>query len=211
MLKIVGGGENIIVELIAHTPNPDRVIAESAYISHSQEFKTLSEERIKKLILELKRLGHESVFEHATFTFRVEGISRVCSHQLVRHRIASYTQQSQRYVTLRDIEYVVPNSIRNSKFFEEYVEILSRAHNLYNRMIEEGIHKEDARYVLPQCVTTKIVVTMNARELRHFFRLRCEPDAQWEIRKLALEMLKKCYEVAPITFEDLYNKYVSIR
>lgn len=208
MPEFIVGGRGIRVELVSHTPEPDRIIAECASISHSREFKRLSDEEIKKLISYLKSAGHESVFEHASFTFKIEGISRVCSHQLVRHRIASYTQQSQRYVALKDVEFIIPEKIHDSIFLDEYKEILNRAYELYRRMLEAGIKKEDARYILPQCVSTKMYVTMNARELRHFFRLRCEVEAQWEIRMLALEMLKKCYEVAPLTFEDLYNKYL---
>jgi len=206
--KFFVGTEGISVELVAYTPQPDKVIAESASISHSSKFKKLDENKVKYLINLLKKLGHESVFEHASFTFKIEGISRVCTHQLVRHRIASYTQQSQRYVLLKDIEFIVPEDVQKSKFLDEFIEIAERAYELYRKMVRSGIKKEDARYILPHGVSTKIVVTMNARELRHFFRLRCEKDAQWEIRTLAIKMLEKCYEVAPITFEDLYRKYV---
>jgi len=185
----------------------DVIVAESGAISHSKEFKNLPDEKVKHLIDLLKSLGHESVFEHVSFTFRIEGISRVCSHQLVRHRMASFTQQSQRYVPL-DPEFIIPESIDKSEFSEEVKKILDDSRKLYKKMVEKGIRKEDARFILPQAIETKIIVTMNGRELRHFISLRAEKDAQWEIRALAIEMLKQVYQVAPILFEDLYKKYI---
>ncbi len=208
-MRLCEGSSCMKVELIAYSlPNEgsvDKLVAESGAISHAPHFKELDDNRVKHLINLLKKLGHESVFEHACFTFRVEGISRICTHQLVRHRLASYTQQSQRYVKLRNPTFIVPEAIKESEFYDEYVELLNRASDLYRRMVEGGIRKEDARFILPQSVETKIVITMNARELRHFIRLRCDPSAQWEIRNLAREMLNLVYEVAPILFEDLYE------
>ncbi|MGC8663023.1 MAG: FAD-dependent thymidylate synthase [Thermoplasmata archaeon] len=186
---------------------PDIIIAESGAISHSKEFKNLNDDKVKHLIELLKSLGHESVFEHVSFTFRIEGISRVCSHQLVRHRMASFTQQSQRYVPLNP-EFIIPESIENSEFKDEVKDVMENARNLYKKMVEKGIRKEDARFILPQAVETKIIVTMNGRELRYFISLRAEKDAQWEIRNLAKEMLKEAYKVAPILLEDLYKKYI---
>jgi len=211
-MEICRGSQCLKVELIAYSMpregDVDKLVAESGAISHAPEFRELNEKRVRHLILLLKKLGHESVFEHACFTYRVEGISRVCSHQLVRHRLASYTQQSQRYVKLRNPKFIVPESIFGTEFEKEYFEILERTSNLYRRMVEGGIRKEDARFVLPQGIETKIIITMNARELRHFIKLRCAPDAQWEIRALARSMLKLAYEVAPILFEDLYEEYI---
>ncbi|MCD6370042.1 MAG: FAD-dependent thymidylate synthase [Thermoplasmata archaeon] len=211
-MEICRGSRCLKVELIAYSlpkeGDVDRLIAESAAISHAPEFRKLDREKVRHLIELLRKLGHESVFEHASFTFRVEGISRVCSHQLVRHRMASYTQQSQRYVKLKNPKFVVPESIFGSEFEGEYLEILEKASHLYRRMVEGGIRKEDARFILPQGIETKIILTMNGRELRHFFSLRCEKDAQWEIRNLAKSMLKLVYEVAPVLFEDLYQKYI---
>jgi thymidylate synthase (FAD) len=216
-MKICRGSECLKVELVAFTctlesaegiSGPEKVVAESAAISHAPEFREMKVERARKLINLLRELGHESVFEHAYFTFRVEGISRACSHQLVRHRMASYTQQSQRYVNLREPTFIIPDSIANSGFAGEYEELLKRAASLYARMVESGaVKKEDARFALPQAVETKIVITMNARSLRNFFRLRCAPDAQWEIRALAMAMLREAYRVAPMLFEDLYREY----
>ncbi len=200
------------VKLIAYSlpaeGDVDKFVAECAAISHAPQFRELSPKKVEKLIKVLKQLGHESVFEHASFTFAIEGISRVCTHQLVRHRLASYTQQSQRYVSLKNPKFIVPESIVNSEYMEKVEELLDKASTLYRKMVENGIRKEDARFVLPQGIETKIIVTMNARELRHFFKLRCAKDAQWEIRKLAIEMLKNVYEVAPLLFEDLYQEFV---
>jgi thymidylate synthase (FAD) len=136
------------------------------------------------------------------FTFRVEGISRVTLAQLTRHRLASFSVQSQRYVKLDNPELVIPESIRNSSFFAEAQSSMRYMLNLYERMMEEGIPAEDARYVTPQAVPTSLIVTMNVRELRHFFSLRCCNRAQWEIRQLADEMLKLCRKAAPTLFEN---------
>jgi len=211
-MEVCRGSQCLKVELIAYSVpregDVDKLIAESGAISHAPEFRTLDRKRVEHLVNLLKRLGHESVFEHACFTFRVEGISRVCSHQLVRHRLASYTQQSQRYVSLKNPKFIVPDKIYGSEFEEEYMELLEKAADLYRKMVKGKIRKEDARFILPQGIETKIVITMNARELRHFIKLRCDPSAQWEIRALAKEMLKLAYDKAPILFEDLYEKFI---
>ncbi|MCI4434004.1 MAG: FAD-dependent thymidylate synthase [Thermoplasmata archaeon] len=187
--------------------DPDRIVAESGAISHSKEFKDLSSDKVEHLINLLRDLGHESVFEHVSFTFSIEGISRVCSHQLVRHRMASFTQQSQRYVPL-DPDFIVPESINNSEFKDDFLRILEESRDLYKKMVQAGIKKEDARFILPQAVETKIIVTMNGRELRHFINLRAGKEAQWEIRAVALEMLKQAHKVSPILFDDLYKKFI---
>jgi thymidylate synthase (FAD) len=220
MSVIYEGSKGLVVDLIAYTDyasqykekvnvsgkDPDYIVAESGSISHSKNFKDLDSEKVKNLISLLKSLGHESVFEHVSFTFRIEGISRVCSHQLIRHRMASYTQQSQRYVPL-DPTYILPESIYKSEFRDEAYDLISKTTELYKKMINAKIKREDARFLLTQAVETKIVVTMNGRELRYFISLRADKSAQWEIRALALEMLKKAYTVAPLLFEDLYKKY----
>ena len=146
--------------------------------------------------------GHDSVLEHASFTFKIEGLSRAALAQLTRHRLASFDVQSQRYVKLDNPELVIPDSIRGSKYAAEAESTMRYVMNLYQRMVEDGIPREDARYVTPQAVTTELVMTMNARELRHFFSLRCCNRAQWEIRALADEMLKICKSVAPGLFEN---------
>jgi thymidylate synthase (FAD) len=145
--------------------------------------------------------GHTSVLEHAVFTFKVEGLSRAALAQLTRHRLASFDVQSQRYVRLEDPELVIPDSIKDSLFAAEAESTMRYVMNLYQRMVETGIPYEDARYVTPQAVPTTLIMTMNARELLHFFSLRCCNRAQWEIRQLADEMLKLCKEVSPVLFE----------
>lgn len=195
------------VELLSYTPEPDRVVALSARLCYSkigisELAEKLTEDKIRDLINRLRSSGHLSPFEHASFTFGIEGISRVTSHQLVRHRIASYSQQSQRYVKMSNGEFVIPPSVKKNPFALELVSGLNdTALSVYNKLIQLGIPEEDARYVLPQGITTKIIVTMNARELLHFFNLRCCLRAQWEIRMMANFMLKEVKKVSPIIFE----------
>ena len=162
------------VTLLAHTPDPERVCAAAALTSYwykgaSETIGVLSEKEIEDILTNVMGYGHVSVIEHAAFTFSIEGISRACSHQLVRHRLASYTQQSQRYVKVEDLSPVVPETIRtNPEAAERYqscMDVLSKA---YGELVALGIPNEDARFVLPNAATTNIVMTVNARELRHF-------------------------------------------
>lgn len=160
-----------------------------------------------KLLRGIVRAGHGSVLEHCCFTFSIEGISRACSHQLVRHRIASYSQQSQRYVKGDKFGYVIPPEIEKNPTLKAGYELhMKRIMEDYEALIESGIKKEDARYLLPNATTTNIVVTMNARELLHFIGLRTSPRAQWEIRELAKEMLRQVKEVAPVIFGEIELK-----
>jgi len=155
------------------------------------------------------REGHESLVEHASVTFEISGISRACSHQLVRHRIASYSQESQRYVTMDAPEFVVPPAIQeNSEALAAWDEFMSGVPETYRRLRQAGVRKEDARFILPNATATRIVVTMNFRALRHFFTVRCDRAAQWEIRALALEMLRQVHELAPSAFEDLHGRFL---
>jgi len=153
--------------------------------------------------------GHESIIEHASATFLVEGISRACSHQIVRHRIASYSQESQRYVELSAPEFVVPPAIAADPaaqaIWDDYVE---HAGETYRKLRQLGIHKEDSRFLLPNATTTRLVMTMNFRSLRHFFEVRCPRDAQWEVRQVAEEMLRLIYAAAPAVFGDLYERFL---
>ena len=144
--------------------------------------------------------GHTSVLEHAVFTFAVEGLSRAALAQLTRHRLASFDVQSQRYVKLENPELVIPETVRSSRYREEVENTMRSVMDLYRRMVEDGIPCEDARYVTPQAVTTKLIMTMNARELLHFFSLRTCNRAQWEIREMADRMLKICMQVSPAIF-----------
>jgi thymidylate synthase (FAD) len=196
------------VALLQHTPDPELTVALAARLCYSpasigEVQERLSGADIKAFIDKIMSLGHQSVLEHASFTFGIEGISRVTSHQLVRHRVASYSQQSQRYVSHRTrFAAVVPPSIAEQTEIRERFEAqLQALHQLYAEMVESGVPAEDARYILPNATETKIMVTMNARELLHFFALRCCERAQWEIREMALEMLKLVKKVAPTVFQ----------
>ena len=197
------------VILLTHTPDPDAVVASAARIcykdiSASELLKSESENLSSELIADLFQSGHTSTFEHVSFTFGIDGLSRVASHQLVRHRLASFSQQSQRYVKMNyDPESVIiPPSIKDNpealKIFTETAKLTQEA---YKNLIELGIKKEDARFILPHGYSTRLVMTMNARELHHFFNLRLCRRAQWEIRELARRMLKLCREKAPVLFE----------
>ena len=182
------------VELIAYTPTASGVCCDAAAVC------TDSDNGYRSLQHSLAS-GHESVLEHAVFTFRIEGVSRVTLAQLTRHRLASFSVQSQRYVKMNDWKAIIPDTIIKSKFLQEVDEQIRHSMDLYQRMVEAGIPAEDARYVTPQAITTNLILTMNARELRHFFSLRCCNRAQWEIRHLADEMLRLCWKKAPILFE----------
>jgi thymidylate synthase (FAD) len=197
------------VKLICYTPEPERVCAAAALTSPgsggtSEIFESLDLEKARKTLRRIMGYGHVSVIEHANFTFSLEEVSRALTHQLVRHRIASYTQQSQRYVTYDTLkEYVTPPSIADKpeakQVFDEALENISKT---YQKLLEMGIQKEDARYILPNAAKTNIIVTMNARELRHFFNLRCCARTQWELREVATEMLRQVKKVAPSLFEN---------
>jgi len=153
--------------------------------------------------------GHASIIEHASVTFEITGVSRACSHQLVRHRIASYSQESQRYVDMSAPEFVVPPSVAdNPEAMVVWDGFMAQVAETYHRLRQLGVRKEDARFVLPNATTTRIIVTMNFRTLRHFFSVRCDKAAQWEIRLLALEMLRQVHSVAPSVFGDLYEQYL---
>jgi thymidylate synthase (FAD) len=195
---------------------PERAVASAgrlcyAPISAAELKAAMSDEDVARLVRGLVRSGHHSALEHACFTFAVDGISRACSHQLVRHRVASYSQQSQRYVRFTsDGGFIMPPKIAaNSEAGEVFVEAMQNALRSYEKLVELGLAEgrtnesvcEDARFVLPNAAETKIVVTMNARELRHFFSLRCCRRAQWEINRLAWTMRKLVLSVAPLLFE----------
>jgi thymidylate synthase (FAD) len=170
----------------------------------SEILEKIDSETAKRKIKMVTGYGHASVIEHASFTFSLEDVSRAMTHQLVRHRIASYTQQSQRYVTYDTLEkYVTPPSITDNdeakKTFDDTLEKISET---YQKLLKIGIPKEDARFILPNAAKTNIIVTMNARELRHFFNLRCCARAQWEIIEVAVEMLKQAKKAAPALFEN---------
>jgi thymidylate synthase (FAD) len=202
--------ELLKVELLSYTADPEQNVVAGIRQCYSkvgaEELKEkTNEETRNRLIEQVIGSGHTSTIEHASFTFGIEGISRACSHQLVRHRIASYSQQSQRYVDLskEELGYIEPPSIagdeEKSKEFKKVMEILEGE---YKKLIEKGVKPEDARYILPNACQTKIVVTMNSRSLLNFFQERTCQRAQWEIRNMANEMLKKVQPVAPKIFKN---------
>jgi thymidylate synthase (FAD) len=204
------------VTLLQHTPDPDRAVAIAgrlcyAPVSAAELKEEMTDEAVAKLVRILVRSGHHSALEHASFTFAVDGVSRACTHQLVRHRVASYNQQSQRYVNFGAADsFVVPPTIAaNAEAERVFLEAMKQARAAYDRLVELGLGEgrgkesvqEDARFVLPNAAETKIVVTMNARELRHFLQVRCCNRAQWEIRDLAWRMRAMLKEIAPNLFE----------
>ena len=192
------------VELLYHTPDPQRAVATAARLCYApvgaaELMETLSEERIEKVLRTILESGHFSTLEHASYTFAIDGVSRAMTHQLVRHRLASYNQQSQRYVTFREEpEFIVPDSVVEAGAAEEYDAAVRAAFAAYADLVERGVPAEDARYLLPNACETKIVVTMNIRELLHFFELRCCNRAQWEIREVACRMLELVRPTAPL-------------
>lgn len=195
----------MIVRLLAHTPDADRICAAAAHSCYSEDSAADLLETVDpaKMLRHVIGMGHHSVIEHAVFTFSVEGVSRALTHQLVRHRIASFSQQSQRYVRLSEPTYVVPETVkRDPEAMKVYEETMNGIWDSYSKLIGMGIPAEDARYVLPNGCTTNITITMNARELLHFFSMRCCNRAQWEIREMADEMLRLCKEVSPVIFSD---------
>lgn len=199
--------EDMKVTLLSYTKDAERLCAAAARSCYSKKgasrlLEEIDEQRAGKAISEITGMGHHSVIEHAYYTFSVEGVSRALTHQLVRHRIASFSQQSQRYVSLKDPSYVTPPSIAQDPELKEEFEALMRSAWECYRRLSEKVPAEDARYVLPNACTTNITVTMNARELWHFFSLRCCNRAQLEIRQVADEMLRQVKQVSPSLFSE---------
>ena len=196
------------VKLISYTKNPESVVALAARTTYTQNPPSLGEihngETDAETIRRVMSYGHVSIVEHAHFTFLIEGVSRSLTHQLVRHRIASFSQQSQRYVKFSEktIETVAPPTVSKDIYTASaFAAAILKSKEMYDRLIELGVPPEDARFVLPNAATSNIMMTMNARELLHFFKLRCCNRAQWEIRELANKMLNLVREVAPTIFE----------
>lgn len=195
------------VNLIKHTPEPEQTVAAAARLCYSADqveelLQDMTITRARKFIHKLVEMRHFSPFEHASFTFGVSGVSRSLSHQLVRHRIASYSQQSQRYVSLQNLPVVVPPSIsQDPESLDTFLQAVKHVEQAYQQLLQR-VPAEDARYVLPNACQTNLVVTMNARSLHNFFSLRCCNRAQWEIRELAWQMLRLVRGVAPSLFQD---------
>ena len=227
-----GENQTMKVILISHTPNPEKTVACAAKLCYANSdigdlYEGLTEDKVASFVDMLAKIGHESPIEHISFTFGVEGISRTCSHQLVRHRIASYSQQSQRYVSMDNFSYIIPPEISKDDDSKKlFIESMNSSLENYNKLTktltdkyfninilagaDEKIAKlnaskkaiEDARFVLPNACETKIIVTMNARTLLNFFHHRCCNRAQWEIKAVADEMLKLVCEIAPNLFRS---------
>lgn len=195
----------MIVKLLAYTQNADAICAAAGNSCYSERpsYEIVEDINSEKVLSRIVGMGHHSVIEHAVFTFSVEGVSRALTHQLVRHRVASYSQQSQRYVSMKEPSFVTPHTVQDDpealKVFEDTMAEIWAA---YGKLESMGIPAEDARYLLPNSCTTNITITMNARELLHFFSLRCCNRAQWEIRDMADKMLELCREVSPVIFRD---------
>lgn len=197
------------VELLYHTPDPERAIATAARLCYApvgaaELMETMPEERVRSVLSTIMKSGHFSTLEHASYTFAVDGVSRALTHQLVRHRVASFNQQSQRYVKFTNgLSTVKPATIaQNEETSAVFDAAVQSAIDAYEKLLEVGVPAEDARYLLPNAAETKIVITMNVRELLHFFELRCCNRAQWEIRELAHRMLELVRPTAPFVFMD---------
>lgn len=194
------------IELIRHTPAPESLVALGARLCYSKTTLDDLQERVSshdqtEFIGRIMSMGHDSVLEHASFTFLIEDVSRVLLAQITRHRLASFSVQSQRYCGAAP-EWVVPPSFIELGMEQEYIDDCNAAYERFSDYCIRGVPEEDARFILPQGVTCRMMVTMNVRELRHFFSLRCCSRAQWEIRELADEMLRLCKETAPLLFAD---------
>lgn len=190
------------IKIIAHTPDPELTIARCASTCYDSQPKELISAR--KMIKALITAGHESCIEHASVTFEVDGISRVVTHELVRHRIASFSQRSQRYVDESTPSYVIPDEIKNdSNALTLYQSAMNNAWEIYHKLQQMGYKNQISRYVLPNACTTKICFTINFRSLRNFLKLRLSIRAQPEIREMAKQMLELLIELSPSCFEDL--------
>lgn len=201
------------VSLISFSKNPEQVVAAAIRQCYSASGvaglkKNIDRKKAERLIKKVVASGHTSTIEHASFTFAIEGVSRACTHELVRHRIASYSQQSQRYVNLgkKGVSYIVPSELKkkkNEKLLKRFKNTVGFLEKEYRDFTNQGIKPEDARSLLPNACEAKIVVTMNARSLKNFFKLRMCQRAQWEIRALATKMAKEVRKVSPTIFASI--------
>ena len=193
------------VEIVSSTPNPEMTIAECARTCYDSKAKDV--EGARNMIKSLIKAGHTAMIEHASITFKISGISRVVTHELVRHRIASYAMRSQRYVNESVPTFVVPNEIAsNNEARILFEQAMQNAWFAYKKLQEYGLKNEIARYVLPNAAESVICTTINFRALRNFFKLRLSKRAQPEIRELANLMLDKAIDIAPSCFEDLKDE-----
>ena len=190
------------VELLSITPNAEKLIeaaGRTSYLSFPKQRGNSEKTFIRMLI----KNQHLSVLEHAYATFRISNVSRAFTHQLVRHRLCSFIQQSQRYVDESNFNYIEPDSIKgNPEAHSIFIDLMDRAKEAYIKLHKLGVRKEDARYVLPNATGSQIVMSANFREWRHIIDLRGRPQSQWEIRKVAIEILKILKNHAPTVFGD---------
>lgn len=191
------------VELIAITERPEEIIEFAARVCYQSADKA-APGTAARLIPRLIAMGHESPLEHAYATFHVSGCSRAMTHQLVRHRLMSVSQQSQRYVAEDDFQYVMPPSIKPADQ-PEFQRDMATLREMYARWKQRGVKNEDARFVLPNACATEIVISANFREFRHIFQVRCTRQAQWEIREACRTMLQLLHPQAPHVFADLLS------
>ncbi len=204
------------VKLVAYTPEPERTAAAAARLCYSDISATalldeLTPQQVDRLISMVIENGHLSTIEHVSFTFAIDGLSRASSHQLVRHRLASFSQQSQRYVALRDAEFVTPPSIAaRPDLLEKYLHAVKDLNAIYEEFLKAGIKAEDARYILPNATATRLVMTMNARELMHVSGLRLCRRSQWEIRQLFTKVKAEVAAVAPGIAKHLEPKCIRL-
>jgi thymidylate synthase (FAD) len=190
------------VDLLAITLNAERLIEEAGRTCYQSSCK-IGPGSEKEFVRKIIENGHHSVLEHAYATFRITGASRSFTHQLVRHRLCSFSQQSQRYVNEKSFAFVEPSSIaENREAHGTFLRFMADAKKVYEKMQKLGIRNEDARFVLPNAVQSEIVLSANFRELRHMFCLRCGRHAQWEIREVTLQMLRIVKKQAPSVFGD---------
>lgn len=199
----------MIVELLQYPENPERAVATAARLCYApvgakELMETMPAERVRSVLSTILKSGHFSTLEHVSYTFAVDGVSRALTHQLVRHRLASFNQQSQRYVKFTDgVDTIKPHTVEDNKDASRvFDEAIAQVIEGYEKLLDMGIPAEDARYLLPNAAETKIVITMNIRELLHFFSLRCCNRAQWEIREMAHRMLELVRPTAPYIFMD---------
>jgi thymidylate synthase (FAD) len=191
------------VELMALTPNAEEVIEDACRTCYLSFHRKNPPESTRELIQKILDKGHHSVLEHASATFRVLGASRVFTHEMVRHRFVSPSQQSQRYVSEAQADVIVPPSVEAvPEAREEFLRVVAAARDAYKKLVAAGVPREDARYLLPGGAVSEIVLSANFREWRHVFEVRCHPRAHWEIRRVCLEMLRILQHEAPIVFAD---------
>lgn len=189
------------VELLAITPDSERVIEQAGRTCYLS-FDRIEDDSHRAFIRRLLKMGHESPLEHAYATFRIRNCSRAMTHQLVRHRLMAVSQQSQRYVNEDKFAYVTPESMP-AEYAEDFHQDMRTIQQMYRKWRDRGLHKEDARFVLPNACTSEIVVSANFREWRHIFKLRTSTKAQWEIRDACCAMLNVLTERAPACFDDI--------